>query len=82
MLNDLGFTNYVDRGKLCNVIYAKRFEALSRTRQANTTRNFPNKRSFEYDDGLLSESGQKGFAVASRAAHARALDTCLSTQDA
>ena len=71
----------MDSGKLYKVIYAKRLEAPSRTRQANTTKNFLNERA-DRDDGLLSESRQEGFAVASRAAHARALDTCLSTQNA
>ena len=82
-LKELGFDSYLDRTKLCKLIIAKRHEdAVQYLPTDTTTALGPNGLTITNADGLLSEAGQRGLAVACRSAHTMALTVCQTTEDA
>ena len=83
ILKELGFTSYLDRVKLCKEITAGKQKVASCVSSSKTSTlvGTTNPVSSQFI-GLLSDSGQRGLAVACRSAHTMALATCQTTQDA
>ena len=82
-LKELGFTSYLDRVKLCKEITAGKLKVASGLPSSKTSTlggtAIPVSSQFI---GLLSDSGQRGLAVACRSAHTMSLATRQTTQDA
>ena len=81
MLHELGFTSFLDRGKLCKRIYAKRLEELTNRCSNKTKRLSSSNCTNTITGGHLSDTGQRGLAAACRSAHTMALAARQATQD-
>ena len=66
MLYELGFTSFLERGKLCKRISAEKAAVPARHFIDNATRAIPGNCTTTNTIGLLSDPGQRGLAAACR----------------
>ena len=81
MLYELGFTSYLERGKLCKQIRPGKLTPSTKHSPDNSTRITPADNTITNTTGLLSHPGQRGLDAACRSAYKMAISACQTIQD-
>ena len=81
MLYELGFTSFLERGKLCKRINAEKLAVPAKHFIDNSTRAIPGNCTTTNTTGLLSDPGQRGLDAAGRSAYKIAVTVCQTTHD-